>query len=112
MLPPPLRLTRADDFRRVYGRRRRRVGRLVDVLTAPNGLEQPRAGFAVSTKVGKAVVRNLVKRRLRAIAAGRLRASAAALDLVVVARPEAAAASFAELRDELDPMLAAILATG
>ena len=105
MLPRELRLTLARDFRRVYGRRRRRVGRLVDVLADANALGHPRAGFAVSARVGGAVRRNLVKRRLRAIAAGRLVGSSVGVDLVVVARPGAAEATFAELREELERLL-------
>jgi len=81
----------------------------VDVLGAANQLGHPRVGFAVSSKVGGAVRRNLVKRRLRMIAGERLRASAEAVDLVVVARPAAAAAAFAELREELIALLEAAL---
>ncbi|HEV3231687.1 MAG TPA: ribonuclease P protein component [Candidatus Dormibacteraeota bacterium] len=110
MLPRRLRLTHARDFRHVYGQRRRRAGRLVDVLTAPNALGHPRAGFSVSAKVGGSVRRNLVKRRLRAIAGGRLRTLAVGVDIVVVARPGAAEAAFAELREELDRLLGAALA--
>jgi ribonuclease P protein component len=70
---------------------------------------RPRVGFAVPKKVGGAVVRNLVKRRLRAIAAAALRGSTVAFDLVVVARPEAAGASFAELDAEFRGLVARVL---
>jgi len=59
------RLSRRKDFERVF-----REGRRVDlpflrVVYAPNGLDRRRIGFAVSRKVGKAVVRNRIKRLLR-----------------------------------------------
>jgi ribonuclease P protein component len=57
-------------------------------------------GFIVSRRIGKATVRNLVKRRLRAVA----QASENALvgwDIVVTARPPAATATFADLSDAM-----------
>lgn len=61
-------------------------------------------GIVVSKKVGKAVVRNRVRRRLREalrllVRARALRVDAA--DLVIIARPEAAAASYRELEQSL-----------
>src|SRR5258708_37081905 len=103
------RLKQGSDFRRVYGARRRRDGRLMSMYSGPNQLGRPRLGFAVLTKVGGAVVRNAVKRRLREASREWLGAHPGeALDLVVVARPEAARAVFAGLRDDL----LALLATG
>lgn len=51
--------------------------------------EQPRVGFVVSKKVGNAVVRNRVKRRLRHLAA--TMETPLAADVVVRALPPAAA---------------------
>lgn len=60
-----------------------------------------RLGMAVSRKVGNAVNRNRVKRRLRALFQ-RMRAElAVALDVVVIARRGAAEASFADLERDL-----------
>lgn len=59
------RLRHKRDFERAYGGRRcRRVGCLV-VYVVPNSRDQLRLGLSVGRKVGNAVVRNLVKRRLR-----------------------------------------------
>ena len=95
-----LRLRRSLDFRAVYRARRARHGRLLVVHARPNTIGHPRVGFSISTKVGGAVQRNLVKRRLRHAAAAHLAGSTAAVDLVVVVRPGAAAAPFAELEAE------------
>jgi ribonuclease P protein component len=61
----------------------------------------PRAGFVVGRAVGNSVVRHRVTRRLRAVVLDQLDRLPPTADLVVRARPEAAAASSAELRRDL-----------
>ena len=78
--------------------RARRVNqRQILFLWRPNGLELSRLGLTVSRRVGNAVVRNRIKRRLREIfrRAGQLLPQG--IDLVAVARPPAAQLPFAEL---------------
>jgi len=70
----------------------------------------PRVGFVVSKAVGGAVVRNRVKRRLRALVAARLGLLPLGTDLVVRANPVAAQASSAEMAADLDRLLARVLA--
>lgn len=61
-----------------------------------------RLGLTASRKVGNAVVRNRIRRRLRAAAAEALAGSAdRPLDLVVVARTEAANARFDRMVQDL-----------
>jgi ribonuclease P protein component len=103
-------LKKANDFRRVYGAHRRREGRLLAVYSLPNQLSHTRVGFAVSTKVGGAVVRNLVKRRLREVLRDWLEeAGHPGVDLVIVARPESAGAGFQELSQELRSLLSGVM---
>ena len=59
-----------------------------------------RVGIAVSSKVGQAVVRNRVKRRLREAIRHEL-SLLPAVDLVLIARPSATRATVAELRSWL-----------
>ncbi len=64
-----------------------------------------RVGFSISKRVGGAVVRNLVKRRLRESIRRRLSRVAGGWDIVITARPAAASATFGELDAELAQLL-------
>lgn len=105
----PDRLRSARDFQRVYAQGTRRAGRLVVVHRRAGG-PGVRAAVVVSRRLGKAVVRNRVRRRLREIL--RQLPLAPFQDLVVSARPQAAEASFWELREELWCLLEEVGALG
>ena len=66
-----------------------------------NGQAESRAGFIVSKKLGKAVQRNKVKRRLRAALYGWTPRLAGGYDLVIIARQKAATAPYQVLDREL-----------
>jgi ribonuclease P protein component len=103
------RLRKGSDFRRVYSAQRRHDGALLTMHARPNQLGHARIGFAVSTRVGGAVVRNTVKRRLREACRSWLEAlSGEGIDLVVVARPEAAKAGFGALTEDLNRLLSGV----
>ena len=76
--------------------------RTVVVHVALTGDAKSMAGFAVSKAVGGAVIRNRVKRRLRAIVAELLPTLPAGTGLVVRALPPAAAATFGALTAEVN----------
>ena len=111
-LPPWRRLRASRDFSRVERQGVRASGGLVAVTVRPG---PGRIGLVVAKKVdNRAVARNRVKRRLRAILcadkARFARRSEGTVDVVVTARPEAKAASFAVLRDDVLATLQAALA--
>ena len=113
MLPARHRRRDASQFRAVLrgARTARSGGRSLVVhaaVTDPTGERAPRVGFVVSAAVGGAVVRNRVKRRLRALVRDRLSALPTGWDFVVRAQSAAAGASSADLARDLDRALAAV----
>ena len=96
---PPLtkdrRLRKASDFKAVQREGRSWDSRLVVMRIRANGTGKTRIGFSVSRRLGKAVIRNLVKRRLRE--AARSAPLPAGWDVVLIARTGAARATYAEL---------------
>ncbi len=94
------RLTDSPEFERVYRQGAAYRGRLFSVHAFPNEIGTPRLGLSVSRKVGNAVTRNTVRRRLKEVFYSALQEIPGNLDLVVSARPAAAEADFRELNEE------------
>lgn len=88
-------------FRRLYAKGKSAAGPTVAVYARPNRSQRSRLGLTVGTKVGNAVKRNRVRRRLREIYRTHEEEMKPGFDLVVVARTRAAFASYAELRRDL-----------
>lgn len=110
MLPARNRLRTGADFSAVTRARggARAGSRLLVVhanQTDSRAVRPPRVGFVVSKAVGGAVVRNRVKRRLRALMAARLPLVPAGVDLVVRAQPACADLTSSALGTELDRLL-------
>lgn len=112
MLPAKSRLRRRSDFDLAVRGGRRAGGKLIAVHVKKlepgvgGELPPPRAGFIVGRAVGGAVVRNVVRRRLRHIVAARLPQFPAGSVLVVRALPPSAFAHSAQLANDLDAVLA------
>jgi ribonuclease P protein component len=106
MLPAQARVRTRDEHARINraGRRVRRGPVVVHSLST-GGDAPARAGVVVGRKVGTAVVRNRVRRRLREQVRTRLAGVAPGTLIVVRALPEAAAASSAELGAALESAL-------
>ncbi|MFC1945621.1 ribonuclease P protein component [Chloroflexota bacterium] len=90
-------LNKPAQYARVYENGKSWANRLFVVKASPNELGVARYGFSVGRRVGNAVVRNRVKRRLREIV--RSLPLRAGWDIVVIARGAAGVASFTEGRE-------------
>jgi ribonuclease P protein component len=91
------RLTDSPEFERVYRQGAAYRGRLFSVHAFPNEFGTPRLGLSVSRRVGNAVTRNVVRRRLREVFHASFDEVPGNWDLVVSARPEASEAGLDEL---------------
>ena len=97
-----IRLRKHAQFSRVQSKGRRMGGKFLIVIFAPSSFLGVRFGLTVSKRVGCAVTRNRVKRRLRDI----LRQNKEALDsmqadVVCIAKQEAASASYQALKQDI-----------
>ena len=88
-------------FRRLYHRGNSAGSRYLVVYCRPNGTKASRLGFTVSTKLGHAVVRNRIRRRLREIYRLVEPDLKPGYDIVVVARSAAIDGEFALLERNL-----------
>ena len=85
-------------FRRLYAKGKSAATPLLVVYFRKNGFgTKNRVGITVGTKVGKAVVRNRVRRRLREIYRLHEAEFTPGTELVIVARTRAVSAGYAEL---------------
>lgn len=87
-------------FRRLYKKGGSAVESCIVVYARRNGLGYNRLGFTVTSKVGKAVTRNRVRRRLRAIYRLHEGGLNPGFDIVIVARTRAASATYQKLEAE------------
>jgi ribonuclease P protein component len=89
------RITRPEQYTLVYHEGSTRTDRFLVLKFMPNRLEFSRYGISVSKRVGKAVVRNRVKRVLREIL--RLTRLEPGWDIILIARSPAAGSGYEQL---------------
>ncbi len=106
MLPSENRLRQSLAIQRVRREGRRWPHPLFILFVAPNGQQTSRFAVSVSRRLGKAVQRNQLKRRLRAALRLQLPQVQPGYDCLLVARPALAQASFAEIEAGLGQLLA------
>lgn len=98
-------LRRKAEFEAIARRGSARSSRLMVMRTLRTDGPLARIGIATPRKLGGAVERNRVRRRLRALVREHYGTLPSGIDLLVIARPEAARATWTELRDTFASLL-------
>ena len=97
------RLTGSKRFSQIHQDGGSTANRLLVIRFLANGLGESRFGFMISKRIGNAVVRNRVKRRLReAVRTNRIKSG---WDTIFIARRGSEKASYQELRLAADNLL-------
>ena len=97
------RLTASKQFSKIHREGLSAANRFLVVRVLSNGLDHSRFGFLVSKRIGNAVVRNRVKRRLRE--AVRLNPVKPGWDAVFIARRDISRTNFQELKQATENLL-------
>ena len=87
------------EFRRLYQRGKSAAGGTMVLYCRKNKLDHNRLGLTASTKLGHAVVRNRVRRRLREVYRLNEEKFQPGWDIVVVARSRSVEAKFPRLEE-------------
>ena len=96
-------LTKRAQYLAVYKSGKAWVDSFIVIKVLPNGLDFSRCGFSVAKEIGKAVVRNKVRRLLKEIVS--LTNIRPGWDIVFIARPNAATADYHKLKKSMEKLL-------
>ena len=88
-----------DDqrFREIRQRGRAYTSDLLVLCALPNDLSYSRFGFAVNSRIGKAVIRNRIKRRLREVMRLRVKRIRPGWDIICIARRPIRSADYLQM---------------
>ena len=90
-------LKKNHEFRRLYNKGKSAASQYAVVYCRRNGKSENRLGITVSTKIGGAVQRNRIRRRLKEIYRLNEQELAPGYDIVIVARMKSRFAGFHEI---------------
>ncbi|MBN1994565.1 MAG: ribonuclease P protein component [Anaerolineae bacterium] len=99
------RLRRNSDFQQVRQNGKFYASPFMVLAFLRNDLDYSRFGFVVSKRLGKAVQRNKIKRRMREAVRLRLTRIKSGFDLVFIARQPISQAGYAEIEQTLEYLL-------
>ena len=95
------RILKREDFLRIGQKGRRLRTRHFTVLYIENDIGNTRCGITVSKKIGNAVIRNRVKRRLREFFRLNRDNLKSSTDYIFIARNGSSELEYCEIKDEL-----------
>jgi ribonuclease P protein component len=99
-LKPRERIRKTNEFAFIYKRGNRLRGRFFTVVYLPNNMEHSRIAVVASKRIGNAVERNRVKRRMRTLYRRNKHLLDVPLDLVFISKSGAAEADWPALQKE------------
>jgi len=108
-LSPYERIGKKKDFVFIYKRGRRYRGKYFTLIYLSNDLSFSRVAVVASKKIGNAVKRNKIKRRMRTLFRRNKHLLGSPLDFVFISRKEMRAATWPDLQSDF---LAAVNAVG
>ena len=98
MLQQNNRLTKRKEFGFVYKHGKYAYNNYLTLIFVPTKLKNVRIGFSVNKKIGKAHIRNKIKRQLREIVRLNLNNIAKNFNYVFVAKPEIINIDFEQMK--------------
>lgn len=105
MLKKVNRLKKHYQFNYVYKHGTSYSGHTMVVYATPSQTKNIKVGFAVTKKIGNAVKRNLIRRRLREIVFPEIQNLKQNYNLILIAKENAYNASFDELQREFRKLI-------
>lgn len=91
------RLRKNMEFKKVYKSGKNYWNRNLILYVRENGLEESRIGISITKKVGNAVIRNKIKRRIREVNRDNLINIKKGYDIVIIPKKNAVDLSFKDL---------------
>jgi ribonuclease P protein component len=99
--PKKFRLLRRVEFRQAYEEGQRRSASVCTAFIRPNGLAETRLGITVPVRIGRAVLRNRIRRRVREVFRQNRETLEGGWDIVVNPRKSAATIAYPALEKQL-----------
>lgn len=101
MLKRQNRLTKRKEFAYIYKNGSKINSKNLSIVIVPSKKQDFRVGFSVNNKIGKAVVRNKIKRRLREIVKKQSKNIKNNQNFVIVAHPTILECDFHKMEEEV-----------
>ncbi|NLB53124.1 MAG: ribonuclease P protein component [Syntrophomonadaceae bacterium] len=105
MLGREFRITTTQEYNNIYKNGKKIPGRFIILYIMKNHLDRNRYGFVTSVKVGKAVIRNRIKRQLRDLVHRMDPSLPPGYDIVMIVRHHAGSAEYHQLEKDLSVVM-------